>query len=254
MRHPNRVAAAGAVRRFTSFYRRTVAAGLFRNHSVLHDGGGCGSVNVPTSISVHESGPWQAASPSEGACWLASLTVPWWIAGGWALDLFAGHESRPHKDLDVGILRKDALQVLASLAAWEVFEAKNGVLTRLGAGTQPRADVFSLWCRPAPARPWALELMLDEAENGFWIYRRHRQIQRPLEIAIRRSSQGIRYLAPEIQLLYKSHRRREQDQTNFEHIGPKLDQSSRIWLWDCLQMIEPAHPWLSVLGSNIERP
>ena len=176
--------------------------------------------------------------------------MPWWIAGGWALDLFAGNQSRTHKDLDVGILRNDALRVLESLAAWEVFEAKNGVLTRLGAGMQPRADVFSLWCRPARDSHWALELMLDEAENGHWIYRRHREIRRPLEIAIQRSPQGMPYLAPEIQLLYKSHRMRSGDQADFEHIGPKLDQCRRSWLRDCLRMIDPAHPWLPVLAPH----
>ena len=215
MSNPNRVAVNQAVRRFTS--------------------------------SVAESGPWRAASPGEGARWLASLTVPWWIAGGWALDIFAGYQSRPHKDLDVGILRKDVLQALSFLAAWEVFEAKNGVLTRLGAGTRPRPDVFSLWCRPAHNSDWAMELMLDEAENEHWIYRRHRQIQRPLNIAIRRSPQGIPYLAPEIQLLYKSHRIRQQDQADFEHIAPQLDQRGRCWLRDALQSVEPAHSWLPVL-------
>ena len=202
------------------------------------------------TISVAESGPWLAASPTAGAYWLASLTVPWWIAGGWALDLFAGNQSRPHKDLDVGILRNDALQALESLAAWEVFEAKNGVLTRLGAGMQPRADVFSLWCRPARASHWALELMLDEAADGNWIYRRQRQIQRPLDTIIRHGSRRIPYLAPEVQLLYKSHRTREQDQVDFEHIVPKLDQRSRFWLHDRLQMIEPAHPWLPALAYH----
>jgi hypothetical protein len=76
-------------------------------------------------------------------------------------------------------------------------------------------------------------------------------VERPLDTTVRRSSQGIPYLAPEIQLLYKSHRMRELDQMDFEHIKPKLDQGGRFWLRDCLQMIEPAHPWLSVLGSNI---
>jgi hypothetical protein len=173
--------------------------------------------------------------------------VPWWIAGGWALDLFAGSQSRPHKDLDVGILRKDALHTLACLTAWEVFEAKDGVLTRLGAGMQPRADVFSLWCRPARTREWALELMLDEAENEQWIFRRQRQIQRPLQVAIRRSAQGIPYLSPEIQLLYKSHRMRREDQRDFEHIAPKLEPSGRDWLRHALHITDPAHPWLSVL-------
>jgi hypothetical protein len=199
------------------------------------------------TIPVAESGSWRAVSPRQGARWLASLTAPWWIAGGWALDLFAGTQSRPHKDLDVGILRKDAMQVLASLEAWEVFEAKNAVLTQLGAGMQPRPDVFSLWCRPAHTADWALELMLDEAENGHWIYRRQTQIQRPLAIAIRRNSQGIPYLAPEIQLLYKSQRARKQDHADFERIWPKLDQGGRDWLRDCLRKTEPAHPWGALL-------
>lgn len=221
MANPNRVAVNWAVRRFTKMTLQT--------------------------ISVAESGPWRAASPSEAAPWLASLTVPWWIAGGWALDVFAGNQTRPHKDLDVGILRKDALQALGFLAGWEVFEAKDGVLTRLRAGMRPRPDVFSLWCRPAHNSDWAMELMLDEAENEHWIYRRQRQIQRPLSIAIRRSLQGIPYLAPEIQLLYKSHRIRRQDQADFEHIVPILGQGSRQWLRDSLRVTEPAHSWLSAL-------
>ena len=29
----------------------------------------------------------------------------WWVAGGWALDLFLGRMTRPHHDVDVAILR-----------------------------------------------------------------------------------------------------------------------------------------------------
>ena len=28
------------------------------------------------------------------------LTVPWWIAGGYAIELFVGHAVRPHGDID----------------------------------------------------------------------------------------------------------------------------------------------------------
>src|SRR5262245_32061357 len=115
---------------------------------------------------------WRAVHPSEGVVWLSSLSVPWWVAGGWALDLFAGHQSRLHGDLDIGILRRDVLQVLTALRSWECFEAKGGVLTRLQEGVVPRADVNSLWCRPAGTTPWTLELMLDESEGDRWVYRR----------------------------------------------------------------------------------
>ena len=201
------------------------------------------------TISVAESGPWLAVSPGEGASWFAALSLPWWIAGGWALDLFAGLQSRQHKDLDVGILRKDALRVLSHLATWEVFEAKHGMLTRLDAGQQPRVDVFSLWCRPARTHDWALELMLDETDDEQWVYRRQPRIRCPLQAAIRRSPRGIPYLSPEIQLLYKSYRIRTQDRFDFEHIRPKLAPSSRDWLRDSLRLMNPVHPWLPDLAE-----
>ena len=42
--------------------------------------------------------------------------APWAIAGGWALDLFVGHELRPHADIDVAILRADQQQLRAQLS------------------------------------------------------------------------------------------------------------------------------------------
>jgi hypothetical protein len=99
------------------------------------------------------AGSWRAVDPTEAAKILASSKAPWWIAGGWALDLFRGTPTRPHVDLDVGVLRRDLGSVLHRLSTWEVFEAKDGHLTQLGAGCVPPLDVHSLWCRPIPAGP-----------------------------------------------------------------------------------------------------
>jgi hypothetical protein len=167
------------------------------------------------------------------------------------LDLFAGNQSRPHQDLDIGILRRDVLKALAALPSWECFEAKHGVLTRLASGTAPRADVNSLWCRPAEASEWTLELMLDESDEGRWVYRRQPGIQRPLEMTVRRDPQGIPYLAPEVQLLYKSRRARPKDHADFEHIAPKLDLAACEWLRDALAISEPGHRWLSPLDARL---
>src|SRR5580693_6175690 len=64
---------------------------------------------------------WEPTHPRAAPELLAGLTCPWWIAGGWALDLFSGRQSRPHRDLDVGILRRDAPRVIAALPDWEFF-------------------------------------------------------------------------------------------------------------------------------------
>src|SRR6185437_5074343 len=61
------------------------------------------------------AGAWKPADPSYARALLAGISAPWWIVGGWAIDLFLGHRSRAHKDLDVGILRPATLKMLAAL-------------------------------------------------------------------------------------------------------------------------------------------
>ncbi|MGB6307083.1 MAG: hypothetical protein WBF89_04755 [Steroidobacteraceae bacterium] len=149
-------------------------------------------------------GAWQLAHPARCTDWFATVRAPWWVAGGWALDLHAGRQSRPHGDLDVGVLRRDVREALAALSCWEVFEVTGGECTPLRTGAAPRSEVNSLWCRPKGASLWSMELMLDESDRDFWVFRRQPDIRLPLSMAIRRNSDGLPYLTPEIQLLYKA--------------------------------------------------
>jgi Aminoglycoside-2''-adenylyltransferase len=55
----------------------------------------------------HPLGRWRPWRPREVAAFFAMLPIPWWIAGGWAIDLFLGRQTRRHEDIDVLILRQD---------------------------------------------------------------------------------------------------------------------------------------------------
>jgi hypothetical protein len=199
---------------------------------------------------AHDSprlGAWQAVPPNEAAQFLSSVRVPWWVAGGWALDLFLVTTSRPHVDIDVGVLRRDAHEVLGALSSWEFFEARSGVLTQLTARQRPHANVNSLWCRPTSTSPWTLEVMLDDSDADGWVFRRQPAIRRPLSDVIRRTSEGLPYLAPEIQLLYKAKRPRERDHADFSRTAPCLDLEARQWLFNALVLTHPGHQWISAL-------
>lgn len=190
---------------------------------------------------------WRGLIPQEGVELLAALHTPWWIAGGWALDLYLEQKTRTHKDLDIGIFRRDAVTVTPALSGWDVFQAKDGVLCPLAVGEEPRADVNSLWCKRTDVAQWELELMLDESDGESWIFRRNPRITRTLSKAIRRNSAGIAYLAPEIQLLYKARAPRAQDQADFDHVAPHLDREARMWLRKSLVREDPKHHWISML-------
>lgn len=181
---------------------------------------------------------------------LSALRAPWWVAGGWALDLFLGKVTRAHQDLDVGIFRSDTAGVVASLSGWEFFEAKDGVLSALALDAPPRAGVNSLWGKRANTAQWELEFMLDESDIESWVFRRDVRITRPLSRAIRRDPEGIAYLAPEIQLLYKARATRPKDQADFDQVVPHLAREPRIWLRESLMSVEPEHAWISILEEH----
>jgi len=81
----------------------------------------------------------------------------------------------------------------------------------------------------------------------FWVFRRDPRITRPLISAIRRNPEGIAYLAPEIQLLYKARATRAQDQADFDHVVAHLDRDARTWLRHSLMIVDPKHAWTSML-------
>lgn len=199
-------------------------------------------------LPAHKS--WQALTPREAVDLLSALRVPWWVAGGWAIELFLGKVTRAHKDLDIGIFRSDAADVAAALSGWEFFESKDGLLSALAVGAAPRAGVNSLWGRRADAAHWELELMLDESDAESWVFRRDARITVALSKAIRRSPEGIAYLAPEIQLLYKSRAPRQEDQMDFAHVVPHLSRDSRTWLRESLMSVDPEHAWISALKEG----
>ena len=197
---------------------------------------------------------WRALEPAAAPHIMSAVDAPWWIAGGWAIDLFVGAQTRAHKDLDVGVRRADARRIVAALPGWEFFEAKDGLLSRLALGAEPRTVVNSLWGRRAGAPHWSLELMLDDSDERDWIFRREPSIRRSFEAVLRVTPDGTRYLAPEIQLLYKARDLRPEDRSDFEHAAPRLESVAAGWLRDCLASLYPQHPWLAALAQKPSRP
>jgi hypothetical protein len=49
----------------------------------------------------------------------ASAEFPWWVAGGYAIELASDHSFREHEDIDVLILRRDQTAVHRWPAEWE---------------------------------------------------------------------------------------------------------------------------------------
>jgi Aminoglycoside-2''-adenylyltransferase len=183
---------------------------------------------------------------------MAGHPAPWWIAGGWAIDLHLGRETRPHADIDVLVLRADLPAIRDRLRGWDLHAADPPGQLRPWLPSEALPErVHDVWCRPTPEDPWRLQLMIDEAVEGEWIYRQHPHIRRAVAgLRGPASTPGRPVLTPEIQLLHKSRHPRPKDEADFLAVLPALDERQRRWLLDALSLTAPAHPWRAPLHGD----
>jgi hypothetical protein len=209
---------------------------------------------VPVIVAPY--GPWEPAPLAEVAAIFAPMPFPWWIAGGHAIELAVGRPFRAHADIDVLVLRKDHLHIQAALHGWEWWAADPpGTLRPWRPGERLPPAIHDIWCRPAPAKPWRIQVMLDESDGADWVSRRDPRIRRPLAEIGHASPDGTPYLAPEIQLFYKARNIRPKDEADFTAALPVLTAARRQWLGDALALAYGAHPWRDRLrGPASGRP
>ncbi|THA70323.1 amino acid transporter [Streptomyces sp. A0958] len=196
-------------------------------------------------------GPWDPPPLAEAVRLLAPLRTPWWIAGGYAVELAVGRAFRDHGDIDVLLLRRDQSEIQRILPGWEWWAADPpGTLRPWRPGEILPPGVHDIWCRPGPDEPWRLQFMLDDAEGDDWVFRRDPRVRLPLDRLGRVSEDGVPYLATEVQLLYKSRARRPKDEQDFDAALPVLDDDRRAWLAETITLAQgAAHPWAARLRT-----
>jgi hypothetical protein len=59
---------------------------------------------------------------------------------------------------------------------------------------------------------------------------------------------GVRYLRPEVTLLYKAALHRPKDDRDLAVTWPLLGEAARGWLRDAVGRLYPDHPWLAQLA------
>lgn len=180
----------------------------------------------------------------------SGLGVPWWIAGGHAVELAVGRSVRAHGDIDVLLLRRDQLAVQQALAGWELWAADPpGTLRPWAPGEVLGAGVHDIWCRPGPDWPWRVQVMLDESDGEEWTSRRDPRVRRAIRELGATSPDGVPYLLPEVQLYYKAQDpRRAKDEADFDAALPVLAGSQRRWLAEAITLTYGAHAWCERLG------
>jgi hypothetical protein len=193
---------------------------------------------------------WDAWRPEQVAARLDGVRTPWYVAAGWAIELFLGQERREHEDLEIAVPRDRFGSVAERLSGFELF-IPDGTLTDPGfvwpfAQAPAALDAHQqTWVRDPATLRWRLDIFREPSDGDIWICRRDERIRLPYAEVIEWTEEGIPYGRPEIILLFKAkHADRPKDEADFTAVLPELDAARRSWLVDALRLLHPGHPWL----------
>jgi hypothetical protein len=206
---------------------------------------------------------WDAWPPRRVARVLAGVAAPWYVAAGWALDLFLGEQRREHEDLEVAVpadrfgavadaLEVEGLELFAvsqDPARTPTLDGRGSTLaTPLALAGDLLTTSHQTWVLERAAGAWRFDVFREPADGDTWICRRNERIRMPYDRLIERTADGIPYARPEVVLLFKAkHADRAKDERDFAAVAPLLEPERRRWLAETLELAHPGHRWLAEL-------
>lgn len=189
-------------------------------------------------------GRWAPLDPEGLADFMAGFDRPWWIVGGWSIEAFTAR-AREHEDVDLSILACDLTAFRVHVGdAWTLWSNDGGTLRPFN---DRHPDVLSVasqvWVRRSATDPWIIDLPITPDRDGLWTSKRDPDHVAPLADVTWVAGDGVRYLRPEITLLYKAALHRPKDDRDLAVTWPLLDAAAREWLRAAVGRLYPDHPW-----------
>ena len=118
---------------------------------------------------------------------MQSVGVWWAVAGGWAIDLLVGRQTRDHHDVEVVVRRADQAAVRDSLRnGWELLclDPPGSEWTPWLSGSEMVQPSFQLKAR---ASGLEFDLFLESMTDDTWCFRRDDRVRRPIDRIVARA-------------------------------------------------------------------
>jgi Aminoglycoside-2''-adenylyltransferase len=194
---------------------------------------------------------WDAWTPQQAATLLEGIEVPWYVAAGWAIDLFLGGPRREHEDLEIAVPNVRFPELAEALTDYEMFVVTApGEVTPLAVAGATH-ETHQTWVREPATGHWRLDVFREPSDGDTWICRRDARIRLPYARVVERTADGIPYCRPEVALLFKAkHSHVQKNEDDLAAVLPVLGTERRGWLADALAMVHPGHPWLRLLEAG----
>jgi hypothetical protein len=182
-------------------------------------------------------------TPGEVADRLSGIDTPWYVAAGWALDLFRGVQTRTHGDIEIAIPAAGFPEVRERFPEY-VFYAVGSGRPLASAAPEALAETHQTWLHDPKTGNYLLDVFREPHDGDTWICRHNSTIRLPYSDVILRTRDGIPFLAPELVLLFKAKHVRPKDQADFDRTIPHMTGAQRKILAELVARTYPGHRWL----------
>lgn len=209
---------------------------------------------------------------------LDPLDIKWILSGGWAIDVHLNRITRERCDLDISVpysdrligieffLKKDwqiegklfdGFKTLSKISDYDegihyFWSFPKGV-EFISEYVDDRGNRRIAYNRKTQSELDYLEVFLDRIEDGQFIYRRDQRIKRRVDRAILERN-GVRYLAPELVLLFKSKNLSGKNLQDFNTTINSITGEALVWLNDAISLLYGStHAWLAHLQAKTQR-
>lgn len=200
------------------------------------------------------------------------------FCGGYAIELFLDKTVRKHGDIDISAFweERDKIILFMQSLGWRVYELCGGgkahYITNVVNQIKAKRNIFCMTndCEIVSLKPTDepemfmvdfdpkgqdeltfIEFLFNNKDNGHFLYARNHNVSLHLSQAIL-TRNGIKYLAPEMVLLYKSTDiEREGYQIDYDLAIQAMSAEQKNWLKNALETMNPdGHKWLYDIEQN----
>lgn len=196
-------------------------------------------------------GAWDPLEPAELQALMEGFEPPWWVVGGHAIEAFTGVQ-RFHEDIDFVVFADHVQQLRAQLGEHFHLWSNHGGTFRIidDDHPEPLDPLSQIWIREDAQSPWRADCILNPSSEGRWQSRHDDALVADLDEVTWVHDDGIRYLNPEVALLFKAKQCRAKDELDLAATWPRLSAAQRSWLREAVRRTYPDHAWTARLAED----
>jgi hypothetical protein len=119
--------------------------------------------------------------------------VRWYVAAGWAIDLFLGGDHREHEDLEIAVPNDHLDEIVSAFPELE-FCVITGPqeATPLADARDRLSDTHQTWVREPETDLWRFDVFREPSDGDTWLCRRDETIRLPYDHVIEHTDDGVR--------------------------------------------------------------